>query len=248
MESKLGYTPGKLLAAAGLYKKPGCAIKNIIFDIGGVVLNFDPIKVITQIFPDSDINYILMNTYRSNNWSAFDKGDISEEELVSSIAESITCEKEKVVQFIELTKKSWFPNLDTIKLIEDLHDNGIKLYALTNMPASIQLYLRQNFTFWQYFEEIVVSSDVHMAKPEIDIYSYFIKQSGINPAESVFIDDRLENLTCAQDLGLNTIHFDQLERCKQKLIDDFRLVLNPMPNLPSQGIAKTFTAEGIGFK
>lgn len=198
-------------------------IKYVIFDIGGVVLNFKPREVIAEAFPNHDIEHVLYSTYRSPDWATFDKGDISEAELIEKIAQRISVDLEHVARFMELTKKAWLPNRETIELIQELHVHGIKLYALTNMPTSLQRYFEKRYSFWNYFDSIFVSAELHMVKPEKEIYTYFLQQTGINAAEAVCIDDRKENLITAQEFGINTIEFQQAETCRLSLNNDFYL-------------------------
>jgi putative hydrolase of the HAD superfamily len=207
-------------------------IKYVIFDIGGVLLNFKPREVIAEAFPNQDVDQVLHRTYRSPDWNTFDKGDISEVELIEKIAKRIGVDLEQVAQFMELTKKAWLPNLETIELIQELHGQGIRLYALTNMPASLQRYFEERYSFWNYFDSIFVSAELHMVKPEKEIYAYFLQQTGINAAEAVFIDDRKENLITAEEFGINIIEFQHAEACRQSLHNDFYLKTNRLSVSP----------------
>lgn len=232
MESKLEVSKNRFFQQSLGTPALTTKIKYVIFDIGGVVLNFKPREVIAEAFPNHDVEQVLYSTYRSPDWARFDKGTISDAGLIQNIATSINASPKQVAHFIELTKQAWFPNLKTIELIEELHAQGITLYALTNMPASLQQYFQERYKFWDYFNAIFVSADLHMVKPDQKIYSYFLQQTGINATEAVFIDDREENLKTAQEFGINTIQFKCAESCKQSLYNDFIIENKQLNNTP----------------
>ena len=78
-------------------------------------------------------------------------------------------------------------------------------------------YLSNKYDFWDNFKDIVVSADIKLIKPDPKIYAYTLNKFNINPEETVFIDDLLENIVAARESKIYGIHFTVFETCKAEL-------------------------------
>jgi len=199
-------------------------IKNIIFDFGGVLIDWDPYPVMLKSFNNNPekTRWFLDNIcdYAWNN--ELDKG--------KSFAEA---KKEKTAEYPQYQKyiadyhDKWEDMLlgEISETVEILHSikksNHFHLFAITNWSAEKFPIAWTKFQWLKYFEDIIVSGEVRMVKPDKKIYTYALKRFHLsNPSESVFIDDRIQNIEVAESFGIKGLHFENAVKLKEDL---FRL-------------------------
>ena len=191
-------------------------IKNIIFDIGNVILAWTPKKVLEDLLPNhSDLDALLVEL--SPTWLAFDCGNLSEQQAIDQINQQSGISKDIVRSFIDKTRDALIPLPGSIELLETLVQNQYQLYCITNMSHQTYHYLTERYQFWNYFIEIIVSGLEKCLKPAPEIYQSLLDRAMIQPEESVFIDDLAENIEGARALGIHGIQFDNIEACKIEL-------------------------------
>jgi putative hydrolase of the HAD superfamily len=120
-------------------------------------------------------------------------------------------------------------------LLQQLQNAGIALYAITNNVKEIMDYHRIHSDFVKYFKAIVVSAEVGVAKPELDIYqTHCLNKYSLDPKESVFIDDAELNVIVAEKyIGMHVVHFKNTESCKQELMKLGIPLVNPNTTPPT---------------
>ena len=191
-------------------------IKNIIFDIGNVILAWTPKEVLEELLPrHSNLDSLLVEL--SPTWLAFDCGQLSEQQAIDQIYHNSGISKDIVRSFIDKTRKQLIPLPGSIELIETLVQNQYQLYCITNMSHQTYHYLTKRYQFWNYFNEIIVSGIEQCLKPAPEIYQILLDRAMIQPKESIFIDDLAENIEGARTLGMHGIQFTTIENCKAAL-------------------------------
>ena len=180
-------------------------IKNIVFDLGGVVFSRDPRK-----FEPEFIKFFsfIANPRMPEFWEEYDRGVITFKEVVAALAEYNSCDEELAAKNIKrsiITQEQVPP---TKSLIEDLKAAGYKLYVLSNMSREFIDFLRKQKVY-ENFDGDVVSCEVGIVKPMPEIYDLLLKRFDLDPAETIFIDDRKENVDAAVAKGIATFHFDR---------------------------------------
>ncbi|MDP6288538.1 MAG: HAD-IA family hydrolase, partial [Acidimicrobiales bacterium] len=109
-------------------------------------------------------------------------------------------------------------NTHSVSILEKLHlQKKQRLLALTNWSAETFHPVKDSYPFLNYFEGIVVSGDEKIKKPDYKIYQILLNRYNVNAKESVFIDDALENIEAANDLGFQTIHFVSASQMETEL-------------------------------
>ena len=196
-------------------------MKNIIFDLGGVVVEWNGEQVIDSFKGDPTlIMYIKSNGFFKDYWTAFDKGTLEREELVNKVALLTGIPAEECDAFVEHVKHSLKPITETEAFIKELSAQGYKLYCLSNMSLDFYDYLKTREVF-KYFDGQIISAIEHMVKPDREIYDLILQRYHLKPEESLFIDDLEANIKAAQTLGINTVHFSNrhegLRDVKKKL-------------------------------
>lgn len=111
-------------------------------------------------------------------------------------------------------------NLDeSIAVLEAIRRRGLPLYGLTNLPSEKYSLIRARLPYLDWFEAVVVSGEVGVAKPHPGIYRHLLATQRLNPASTLYIDDVMENVTGARALGFNVLHFVSSAKLRSDLSD-----------------------------
>ena len=201
-------------------------IKVLVFDLGGVVveLDFKPFidKVLSKspYYNDQKKIFFLMEFWKEVE--IFDKGLISEEEFYRLACNKLSVRKISKIEFYEafnsVMSRANEEVIDVIKKLRALH--RFKIIALSNVNKTHidHAIQKKNFlVFLKLFDEMIFSYEVHMIKPEPEIFQYTIKKAGCRPEEIAFIDDNLTNINAARKLGIVGIHFANLKNLIEEL-------------------------------
>ncbi|MFR9602501.1 MAG: HAD family phosphatase [Rikenellaceae bacterium] len=180
------------------------AYKNIIFDLGGVVVARDPKKCTPEFLEFFNyINYDPMPTF----WSEYDRGAISFEGVKEALAEFRGVTKEFCDAYVAKTIVMQEEIAPTKELIIKLKERGYKLYVLSNMAHEYINHIR-SLDVYKYFDGQVVSCEEGVVKPEARIYEIALERYDLRPSETLFVDDRQMNVVAAQEIGIGGFHFD----------------------------------------
>jgi putative hydrolase of the HAD superfamily len=193
-------------------------IRNIIFDLGNVLLEFNPMDYLKQNISDNLlIDELYENIFRSKEWVKLDKGEISDEEAVEIICSRIPHRKVHVEHYMKNWHNILKPMEDTVSILESVKKMGCKAYVLSNFHKNAFRKVYDMYDFFKFFDGGVVSADVKLIKPGEQIYKVLLDKYNIVPEESLFIDDMQENIDAAKKLGINTIRFTSGKDLKYKL-------------------------------
>ncbi len=177
-------------------------IKNIIFDMGNVLLRYDE-KEISSYYAHTpeEFAFIHDEIVDSIEWKRLDAGLITREIAIKSINIRTYNKYESLVRNF---MNSWYIhqiwNKNALDIVKDLYKHNYNLYVISNMSEDVWNHFKV-YPYIKYFKGILVSYVVKTLKPNTDIYDIFLKLSGLNPSESIFIDDRIENVNTASRLG-----------------------------------------------
>jgi putative hydrolase of the HAD superfamily len=193
-------------------------VRNVIFDVGGVLLQWDPPAFIARLHPDAATQArIRREMFEHADWHEFDRGTIDVEGAVKIFAARTGLSAQEIRELLMTANRSLSPIAGTVQLVEDLAAAGTHLYLLSNMPESTFAYLSKAHGFFRHFKYLVISGAIRMVKPEPAIYKHLVEQTGIVPAESVFIDDLTKNVVAARECGLHAIQFRGPDDCRAAL-------------------------------
>lgn len=181
--------------------------KNIIFDFGGVVVQFNPKDFLMDHFLNKRAEEIVYElTFGSQEWQDLDRGTITREEGNAPMAENAA--RVNRVFEVQTVIDEWSTILrtkeSTVHTMQKLKAAGYRLYYLTNIPADIMDELRQREWF-SLFDGGVASCEVHLCKPEPAIYTTLMQTCNLAYDESIFIDDNKVNAQAAYNLGITGI-------------------------------------------
>jgi HAD superfamily hydrolase (TIGR01509 family) len=193
-------------------------MKPIIFDIGGVVLDWRPGQLLERFYPDAaERERMQPLIFLHADWLELDRGALSEAQILARIAQRAGRPCPELDSLFAAIRDSLVPKPDTVALLETLAEAGRPLYCLSNMPAGIYHELRALHDFWRHFRGIVVSGLVGLVKPDPRIYEHLLASYGLRAADTIFIDDLQANVDAAKAVGLTGLHFQSAAQVAQAL-------------------------------
>ncbi|MEJ0006472.1 MAG: HAD family phosphatase [Steroidobacteraceae bacterium] len=192
-------------------------IRNVIMDLGGVMLEWNPDHLLTPFEPEPTLRAQLRSQVFSHDWHLFDRGRLTEPQLAERLQVSTGQRPDQVARILEAVRGALLEKSETVKLVRALQGHGYDLYCLSNMPVPMYEHLRRQHTFWDVFRGIVISGEIQMMKPEPQIYRHLLERFGLQAQESVFVDDMQVNVDAAKAVGLHAIRFLNAQQCQQDL-------------------------------
>lgn len=204
-------------------------IKCIIFDLGDVIIDLDFSRFFNEVITPSPLNKpktpIMLEFFRQSD--TYHQGKITEEDFYKQACE--------LLQVCTLDQNSFFDafnsiianlNTDIVNLIKKIRElNSLTIMVMSNINISHWKYLKkQKWDIWELFDAFILSHEIHLTKPDSKIFDYAIKKAGCNPEEILFIDDGLNNIRSAKEMGLNTIRFVGIENLITEL-NNYEIIL-----------------------
>ena len=184
-------------------------IKNILFDMGSVLVRFEPEEFIAKLsLGPEDAEALRREVFRSADWVRLDRGTFTQREAIEAACARLP---ERLHPYVEGLVLHWDDERPEVpgmfELVRELSENGYPLYLLTNASIRHRDYWPA-FRFAPYFgDRIMLSAQWKMLKPEREFYEKAIELLGFDPGESVFIDDQPTNIEAAERCGIPGIVF-----------------------------------------
>jgi 2-haloacid dehalogenase len=194
-------------------------ISTVVFDLGGVLLDWNPDYVYQSIFPDVEKRIWFYKNICTSDWNEEQDGGRSLKEGTELLVKEFPEEETNIrIYYDRWEEMLGGPIAGTVEIFRYLKFNtDKKLYALTNWSAETFPVALKKYDFLHWFDGRMVSGEEKTRKPFLEIYQRLIERFGINPAESIYVDDNLRNLIPAKELGFTTIHFNSPQQFKEEL-------------------------------
>jgi putative hydrolase of the HAD superfamily len=184
-------------------------IKNIIFDCGRVIMQYDE-RYISSFFTDNEEDTELLATVGMHRkyWNAFDEGTLAEKDYLEAVKKELP---ERLHSAVEGLCAAWTSHMPPVEGIEDvikeIKASGKGLYLLSNFNKRLrnELHLAPSLLL---FDGLVISGEIGMVKPNVEIYEYLLKKYGLDASECLFVDDRLDNIEAGESVGIKGYLFD----------------------------------------
>ena len=195
------------------------SINTIIFDLGGVLIDWNPRYVYRKVFKtEKEVEWFLENVATSEWNENQDAGyplHKATEELIGRHPEWEPEIKAYYGRWLEMLGDQIH---ETVEILQQLKQTGkYKLYALTNWSAETFPHALERFEFFKMFEGVVVSGEEKMRKPSAEFYRVIIDRYHLDPSTTIFIDDSLRNVKGAEAVGITGIHFHNPSQLKDEL-------------------------------
>jgi len=195
-------------------------IETIIFDLGGVLIDWNPEYLYRSIFKDNPekMDWFLKNVCTAEWNIEQDAGRTIAEANRTKIEEFPEYEKEILAFYGQWSSMCKGAIQGTLEIFEAIKKSGnYNYYALTNFSAETWPIATELFPFLNTFQGLVVSGEIKLRKPFAPIYHHILEKFNLNPKTTVFIDDSLENIKTANRLGIHGIHFQSPQQLTQDL-------------------------------
>lgn len=193
-------------------------IKNVIFDVGKVLLAFAWREVFGELGIEGDaVDIVADATVRSPEWNEFDRGVIPEEELLEGFIAHAPQYEDKIRGLYDNLGRTIRRYDYSRSWIQGLEAAGYRTYLLSNFPHRMYRQAREELSFTEDVSGAVFSYTVKTVKPEPEIYEILLKRYDLKAEECVFLDDRADNLETARKLGMQTILFVSYEQAVEEL-------------------------------
>ena len=192
----------------------------IIFDLGAVLIDWNPRHLYRKIFKtEEEISWFLENICTSEWNDEQDAGRSFEEATEALVAKHPEWEIPIRAWYDRWTETIPGPIHETVEILKTIKEaNEYRLYALTNWSAQTFPWALSNFEFLHWFEGIVVSGIEKVRKPHPEFYQILFDRYAVVPGNSLFIDDNIKNIQAGNTIGLTTIHFKSPAQLRAELI------------------------------
>jgi len=195
-------------------------IDAIIFDLGGVLIDWNPSYVFDKMFDNEDQKKHFFENICTSDWN--EKQDAGRP--LKEATEELINKHPEWKEYIEAYYGRWEEMLGgpihgTVEILKQLKEEGkYKLYALTNWSAELFPIALERYDFLHWFDGRVVSGEEKMRKPFPEFYQLILNRFQLTPEKTLFIDDNLRNAEAAEDMGLKTMIFRSPAQLRKDLV------------------------------
>lgn len=196
------------------------SIRNVVFDFGGVVVNYDPRGYLEGLFGEERVvSYLMEHLFESEYWRLFDQ-DRADRAACNAIVLQ-KAQKDGFGPEMELVQRRWLDLMwtreDTVSLVRELRDRGVGVYYLTNMPRDVwPEFVGRGLR--DIFLGGVASFEVRVTKPDSRIYGELFARYGLVPGECLFFDDMPANVEGAARAGMEAVIFKNVAQARAELV------------------------------
>ena len=178
-------------------------IKNLIFDLGNVLISFRPSEYLDKKnYPENIKTKILSEIFGSKEWVMLDNGIINTRQAIDSIAAYSSLKKEEIAHIFNLRTELLFPLDENVRLLPELKKQGFRLFFLSNFPLDLFEEVKTGYYFFKYFDGGVISAEAKVSKPDSRIYDILLKKYSLTPEECLYIDDIEINVKAGEAAGM----------------------------------------------
>ncbi|ANQ21850.1 HAD family hydrolase [Vibrio natriegens] len=193
-------------------------IKNVVFDIGNVVVRWAPLEIVRLTFGNIDsAEEKVKSIFQSDTWLDLNKGIISESEAKLQYQQLLGFSELDCERLFYYVKQTQILIYGSVELIRRVKAAGYRVFALTDNVHEIVSYLKETYAFWNLFEGAAVSAELGLLKPQSEIYQSLLTQYELKASETVFIDDMPYNVEGAKTVGMAAIQFENARECEADL-------------------------------
>lgn len=195
-------------------------IKNIVFDLGNVIIRWNPEYIISQYTKDPIVQEELLHKiFASPYWLAFDDGSLTREEVIRNIQKTTSFQYRSIIADIVYYWYQHCPPIEGIlPLVKELKKQGNHIYLLSNTNIHFDEY-KNTLPVMEYFDGFYISAKTKLTKPHPEIYLDFLDSFNLKAEECIFIDDVKANIKGAKKIGMCGFQFKgDVEKLKKYII------------------------------
>ncbi len=194
-------------------------IKAVLFDVGNVLITWDRANLFRKVFKDEDRLAYFLDTVVPMDWHMHHDAGVTFAENRQSRLEQFPDFADEIHAFdTRYDEMLGEPIAESLAVVEELHEKGMPLYALTNMPQEKAEMVFSKIPVWKHMRDAIISGDEKMMKPDPAIYHLALERLGLTAPEVFFTDDSAANIETAKRLGFVTHLFDRPETLRPALV------------------------------
>lgn len=193
-------------------------IKNIIFDIGNVLVTFDPLMYFSQYFDMNTNAFLSQTVFDSDEWLQVDQGLLSEAQAKTIFLNRFPQYHDELEILFTKWKGLMVLKEDTFQFLKELKDEGYRIYLLSNIGDESYEYCTNHFPFFECIDGCVYSYQEKLVKPNEQLYQCLLERYQLVPKECIFMDDALSNIETAHRLGIHAILFKDCASAKEEVL------------------------------
>jgi 2-haloacid dehalogenase len=194
------------------------AVKAAVFDLGGVLIDWDPRYLYRKLLADEAAVEEFLATVCTPEWNAEQDRGRPFAQGVAELVERYPAHAAAIAAYHERWPEMLAGDLPgTVELLAELRATGLPLYALTNWSAETFVLARERFEFLAWFDGLVVSGEERLIKPDPAIFELLLVRFGLDPATTFYVDDSEANVAAAAALGLDAVLFTGPEQLRRDL-------------------------------
>lgn len=195
---------------------------NFIFDIGNVLVHYQPVPFLASLFPERRLaDKIYETIFASPEWEKMDQGLLTHRQAAEVFCSRAPEHASAVITAMNRLCDMLTPVHDTVALLPRIKADGHSLYYLSNYHRELRDYILSHYDFFALFDGGVFSCDVNLLKPSPAIYQLLLKQYRLEPASCLFFDDVPENVRAAREAGIRSVLFTGAA-CVKPYLDELR--------------------------
>jgi len=193
-------------------------LKNIVFDLAGVVFYWRSDELVAEVFPDSvEQELIAVRLLGHEDWLELDRGTMPLDVAAERAAARTGLASERIATLLRRIPDHLVLNGQTLALLRRLKGEGRPLFCLSNMHTETIDVLEPGHDLWSLFDGVVISCRVGAIKPEPAIYRLLLDRFELDPAATVFVDDMQVNLDAASRFGITVVRFESASQCAREV-------------------------------
>ncbi|WP_278539031.1 HAD family hydrolase [Fusobacterium varium] len=193
-------------------------IKNIIFDLGNVLIKYSPESFLEKNVKKERQEKFIATVFKSKEWLELDRGTLSYEDAIEKFVEIIPEDRENLEKLFKNNIMDCLaPIEENIEILKKLKKKGYNLFVLSNFHRPAFEQVQKEWEFFDEFDGGVISCYCHLLKPNQRIYELLLARYGLIPEETLFIDDTKINVEKAEKIGMEGIYLDLPEMLEKLL-------------------------------
>jgi len=193
-------------------------IRNIVFDLGNVLLKYDPKGYLESLGYDKDkVSDLMKLIFHGIEWKLADQGLLSNDQLI----EIYQLKAPQYFNEINYVMENWYKHMilleESTALFQEVLDKGYNIYILSNYPEYKFMDMWERTPVFHKAHGSVISYQIKLTKPSKEIYLHLLEKYNLDPAETIFLDDLQENINGAKKVGIHGIRFRNVAQVRQEL-------------------------------
>lgn len=190
----------------------------VVFDLGGVLIHWDPRLLYRKLLPSEDAVERFLATVCTSEWNERMDAGLPLQHGIAERVERFPHHEPLIRAYGERFGEMMLPMHGSIALLQELGARGVGLYALSNWAADTYAATRHLFPFLERFDGLVISGQIGIAKPDPRIFSHLLDTHSLEPRALLFVDDRAKNIEAARAVGIDGVVFEGVAGLRAELV------------------------------